>query len=258
MWIDVGVHLGRWPTRRVPHDDPAGLVTKLQAHAVRQAWAGNFEGLLHRDLAGVNARTAQWCAEHGAGILLPVGTIHPGLPDWEEDLRRCHETWQMRIIRVYPNYHQYGLDDPAFARLVTLCAERNLILQISVLMEDERTQHPLLHVPPVDTRPLLSLLKKGPRGTIVLLNALRSIVLTDLPMYTDAGEVYVEISNLEGIAGLERLLQHVSHERILFGSHFPFFQLESAILKLRESVLGGVQHEAIAHANAQRILEKLT
>ncbi len=67
----------------------------MRRHRITQAWAGSYEGLLHKNLDGVNARLTQECRANGAGILLPFGTINPALPDWEEDMCRCQEMYRM-------------------------------------------------------------------------------------------------------------------------------------------------------------------
>jgi predicted TIM-barrel fold metal-dependent hydrolase len=253
--IDVNVNLSRWPTRRVRGDDAAAsLVEMLRRQGVTQAWAGSFDGLLRNDIASVNARLTDECHRHGSGVLIPFGSINPTLPGWEEDVRRCSEEHRMPGIRVHPNYHGIKLDAPEFARLLRVASERRLIVQLALVMEDERTMHPLLRIAPVDSAPLANLVKQTPGLRLVLLNALRTLRGDALRELIDAGEVYVEISMVEGVGGVSSVLSDLPPDRILFGSHAPLFYFESALLKLKESPLTEKQLGAIRYENASRLL----
>ena len=256
MIIDVNVTLSRWPFRRLAGDEPAELVSRLRKHGVTQAWAGSFDGIFHKDIAGVNARLAVDCRTHGQGFLVPFGSINPKLPDWQEDLRRCHEDHGMPGIRLHPNYHGYGLQDPVFAELLKLAAARGLVVQIALCMEDERTQHPLLRVPPVDLTSLAERVKTEPAIRLVILNCYPQLELSELAGVAPAGQVYFDLAMVEGVGGVARLVQSVSPERVLFGSHFPFFYLESAFLKMKESGLPDAQKKAVHSENALRLLSR--
>ncbi len=253
--IDTNVYLSRWPFRRLRGDDPAELVSMLRARGVTEAWAGSFDGVLHEDIAAVNALLADDCRRHGGGLLVPFGSVNPKLPDWEEDLRRCAEVHRMPGVRLHPAYHGYGLDDPDFARLLRLATERKLVVQVALKMEDERTQHPLVRVKTTDAAPLARLLGETPGARVELLNALRDLQGDPLKQVLDAG-AHVEISMLEGIAGLGALAERAGTGRLLFGSYAPFFILESAFLKLEESGLDPARLRAAFTENARRLLDR--
>src|SRR5438067_11401452 len=190
--IDVNVNLSRWPFRRLAGDDPEALVSRLRKHTVTLAWAGTFDGILHKDLSSANERLANDCLSHGAGFLVPFGSVNPKLPDWQEDLRRCHEKYKMPGIRLHPNYHGYDLKDPIFAELLHLASARRLAVQLAVCMEDERTQHPLMRVPPVDLSPLPDVLKAEPKAQVIILNSDPLQNVEQLQKMLSAGNIYFD------------------------------------------------------------------
>ncbi len=250
--IDTNVYLSRWPFRRLPGDDTAGLVSKLKAVGVTQAWAGSFDALLHRDTGGVNLRLKQECSRLGAGLLEPVGTVNPAQPDWEEDLRRCQERYSMKAIRLHPNYHGYGLDGAAVKQLLFEAARRKLLVQVAVQMEDERTQHPLLRVAPVSLKPLAAALRAAKGVRVQILNHMR-LAPEELKELAAAGDVCFDFAMVEGVHGLARLMKTIPVERIAFGSYYPFFLIESALGKVKEASATEQQMRSIFTATAQRL-----
>jgi uncharacterized protein len=250
--IDVNVYLSRWPFRRLVGDEPDRLVAELRRRNVTQAWAGTFDGLLHKDLSSANERLANDCHRYGPGFLVPFGSVNPKLPDWQEDLRRCHEDYKMPGIRLHPNYHGYTLKDAACGELLRLAAARRLVVQLVVCMEDERTQHPLMRVPPVDLAPLPDLLKSEPGVRFVVLNCDPMRELEDQQKFASTS---FDIAMVEGVGGVARLAERISVQNVLFGSHYPLFYFESALLKVREAGLADSEARAILEENARKLLE---
>src|SRR5204862_1558617 len=128
--IDTNVNLFDWPFRALKYRDTKALVAKLKKHRVIEAWAGSFEALLSKDMSGVNTRLADECRTQGPGFLIPFGSVNLTWPDWQEDVRRCHEVHKMPGLRIYPGYQPFHLDHPATDSLVKITAERGLILQV--------------------------------------------------------------------------------------------------------------------------------
>jgi len=158
-------------------------------------------------------------------------------------------------IRLHPNYHGYSITDPAFAEVLHLAAGRRLIVQLVLSMEDLRTQHPLMRVPPVDISALPPILDREPALRLMLLNWTPSLRLPQIKPLADRANVSFDIAMLEGIEGVARLVEQVGPERVLFGSHSPFFYFEAAFLKMKESGLPDDRQRALFEGNAKRLLQ---
>jgi hypothetical protein len=140
-----------------------------------------------------------------------------------------------------------------------------LIVQLAVRMEDPRVQLPMTRTPSVDVAGLPGLLAELPTLKFQLLNAfnatesLRGLVGRRLIEQT---RVTLDFSHVEGQGGLGKLIAGdpangrppLPVERIVFGSHAPFFPCESAAFKLFESPLGRPDLEKVMRGNAERFL----
>lgn len=250
--VDVNLHLFQWPFRRLALDDTDKLAAKLHSLHVQQAWAGSYEGLFHRDLAGVNQRLAEACGRRG-GLLVPFGSVNPTLLAWEEDLRRCHEQFRMPGVRLHPNYHGYTLDDLRFGKLLAMAAERRMLVQIAASLEDARTQHPSVRVPDVDLSPLPDWMNKLPQVQVVLLNlrprgGMESLARTP--------QLFFDIARVEGTDGIANLIDKVGMHRVLFGTHAPFLVYEAALIRVYEGRLTELQVQALLGRNAAKLLSR--
>lgn len=262
--IDTNVNLLEFPFRRLKYGDTKDMVSKLRHHRVSQAWAGSFEALFHKDIDGVNARLTEECRKNGKGMLLPFGTVNLAWPDWEEDLRRCDEIYKMPGIRIYPIYQTAALDHPEFLKLVQKTAERKMILQIVGDIEDIRHIHPIVLVRELNFEPLIDVMKKVPEARVQLLYW-NNRIGKNLQKLVQETNVVLDISRIEGNGAVGRLIEGnpwsgpdkpVPVEKLLFGSHAPYFPVETNIMKLFESPLTMVQMAAIMNGNARNFLKR--
>lgn len=244
--IDTNVSLFQWPFRRLPLDNTATLATKLRSLGISEAWAGSFEGVLHRDVAGVNRRLVDECQRHPE--LLAVGSVNLELPDWEQDLQRCLNEYRMPAIRLHPNYHGYTLADPRFRQLLERTSSANCLVQVVVAMEDTRTQHPLVQVPDVDLSPLPDLLGENTAARVQLLNYRPNGKLFDRLARTPG--VLFDTARVEGTDGVQKQLLRTGPKKVLFGSHAPFLIPEAALIRTCETSLSEDQLRSLLSENA--------
>ena len=262
--IDTNVNLFKWPFRRMKYGETKSLVAKLRHHRITKAWAGNFEALFSKSINEVNARLAEECRVNGEGVLIPFGTVNLAWPDWEEDLRRCDEVHRMPGIRLYPTYQTFDLSHVEFPRLMKQATDRGMIIQIAGDMEDSRVHHPIVLTREVSFDPLIDIMKKIPQARIQLLNWNERVNRELLKKLISETSVVLDISWLESTGALGRLIEGnswsgpetpVPVERLLFGSHAPYFPVESSVIKLFESPLTLEQMRAVMNVNASQFIK---
>ncbi len=205
--IDCNVHLFEWPFRRLKYAQTEALVAKLRKHRIKQAWAGSFEAVLHKQLDAINRRLADEWRTRGDGVLIPFGSVNPAWPDWEEVLRRCHEQYHMPGLRLYPAYHTYTLDHPEFVRLLNEAAKRGILVQIAMRLEDERVHHPAIDVPTVNATPLTDALKRVANAKVQLVNSAGPLLGGNVSALVRETQVTFDIAATEGNGGVGRLIE---------------------------------------------------
>lgn len=260
---DTYVNLFEWPFRKLKYSTTTDLVRKLKRHRITQAWAGSFDALFHKDMDQVNARLSRECKRYGKDMLLPVGSVNTSWPGWEEDLRRCSEVHGMKGIRVFPIYQMTVLDSPEFLQLIEMAVKRDMFIQIVGDVADPRHHHPVIGVWDIPFDPLLELAKKFPAARIQLVHWNRKVGADLLERIVRETSITFDISRIEGAGELGGLIEGsswygpespVPAERFLFGSHAPYFPVESALFKLVESPLTKEQLELIMAGNAKKLL----
>ena len=211
----------------------------------------------------VNRRLAEECRAHGDGMLIPIGSVNPAWPDWEEDLRRCHEQYRMPGVRLYPAYHGYTLDH-AGVRPAARPRRRSggCSCRSSCGWKTSACIIRRIVIPAVDVAPLLELLKKLPEAKVQLINSAGPLLAKNVAALVKETQVTFDIAATEGNGGVGKLIEGTNYsyqgaipvERLMFGSHAPYFPCESALLKLFESPLSLEQLEKLMHANARRLI----
>jgi predicted TIM-barrel fold metal-dependent hydrolase len=252
--IDTNIHLFQWPFRRLPLDDCGKLVHKFRQLGISQAWAGNFEAILHRDISSANERLFKACRPYSE--LVAIGSVNLSLPDWQEDLRRCLEVHGMPGVRLYPNYHQYSLADARLAQLLNTAAEAGRFVQIVVAMEDIRTQHSLVQVADVDLVPLVDTLRKVPNSRVQLLNYRPQP--NQVKLFADTPGIYFDTARVEGTDGIKVLSSSITSGRCLFGTHAPLFIPESSLIRCVESGVNATVLRALLMDNANAFRKGLS
>jgi len=256
--IDTHVYVGHWPKQRLLNEALANLAALLKSNNVSEAWIGSFEGLFHKDIAAVNQRLSDLVKSVPTQFrpikLRAFGTINPTLPDWKDDVRRCHETFEMRGVRLHPNYHGYTLDDPRFSQLLETCAANGLVVQLVCWMDDDRRQVLSPNTTRVDLKPLAAKVAPLKELRLVIASGYQTADDEAIRAILPMKQVYFDFAQATSGSAIRELLDKASANRVLFGSGAPLHDIAAPRAALQKTELKQIERSAIQFKNAEQLI----
>lgn len=180
--------------------------------------------------------------------LIPFGAIHPHSEDVAGELARLAEAG-FKGLKLQPFFQGFKLDDPAVLRLFELIDDC-----FTVLLHAGDEIVPLADIQPTPGR-LAGLLDRFPRLRLIAAHAGGYKLWDEVEEHLVGRNLLFDISYTFGIAGQEqirRIIETHGHERVLWGSDFPWQAEDFALRSLRELGLGGEAMEAILGGNFER------
>lgn len=240
-FFDVNAWIGSWPFRTLRDNTPAPLLARLERAGITHAAVSSVEAVFQRHVQPANEKLAA-DLEGFTDRLVPLATLNPRYPHWEDDLRRCHEELGMKGVRLFPSYHDYAADGTQAVRAVAACAERGLPVFVPARLEDNRQRHWMDPGLDLDLARVAELIARTPGSTVAVTNA-RGLVGSPLWRRPDLRERdwYFDLSLAEIHYGLHTrpgrmrdiadMLDEGGAGRLLFGTHAPFSYPTAARVK---------------------------
>jgi uncharacterized protein len=254
-YFDINAWIGNWPFRTLRDNTPQTLVARLQRAGIRRAAVSSVEAVFQRHVQPANEKLAADLEGWGES-LVPLATLNPRYPHWQDDLRRCHEELGMKGVRLFPPYHGYDVDGPQAVQAVSACAERDLPVFIPFRLEDQRQRHWMDPGAQLDLTRTANLIDKVPQATVVVTNA-RGLVQSPLWQRQDLrgrswyfdlslAEVHYILHTRPGrMRDLADFIEEGGAPHLLFGTHAPFSypaaaRVKAAILPVEAKTLAEI------------------
>ena len=172
--VDVSAWIGAYPFRELPHPDAEVLVRVLEREGIGAAWVGALSAAWHRDPGPANRWLYAQLAPF-AEVLRPSPTVRPDWPGWERVLDEAVAR-DAPSVRVYPMQLGYAPTAPCLTALARACAERGLVMQLTVRFEDLRQRHPMDGVGDLTAAHIRTLVRGAPGGQVIVSGAGRDLI----------------------------------------------------------------------------------
>jgi len=247
--LDINAYTPDWPFRRLRHRTADDLLRLMDAAGIARAVVSPLGAAFRLDTSGPNAELLEFIRNH-ADRLAAAFAVNPNYPTWEDGLREALEGGAV-ALRLYPNYHAYPTADSACIEATHAAAEAGLPLLVAARLQDERSHHPMMKVPPVTPGALARLAAAVPRARLVV----TMLRLAEVQGLVEAPNLHFDLCGMQGPVGfLAQLLEAVGPERLLLGTALPLQYPLPSVEKLRTATLSPEVHAAIASGNAKRLL----
>jgi uncharacterized protein len=276
MLLDINSYIGHWPFKQLKYNSCAARLERMNRFGVDISVISNLNGIFYKNTqpANVELYNELKSDRQFSSRFIPFAVINPIYAGWRDDIENCVTKMGMKGIRVYPQYHDYGITDPMFIELVKNARDRGLPVAIDIRMVDSR-QRSWMDIPvfdynaPVKTdiifkewnlQNIIPIIKEVPDASYIIVNLANSVSLPDedTELIRKANVVFDTSGRaILGDDTLSELLKRFGREKFAFGSHSPILDYLTALLRIESmnnSEADEATKELLRSGNAKRII----
>lgn len=243
---DINCMIGHWPYRKLYKNTFEDLKIIHNDNNISSGYVSSLDSIFYNDPFEGDEELHEIIKDSSYQQVL---TINPMLPEFEGDIEKGIKLFDIKGVKIFPCYHGYELEDN---KLEVLCAQLikcNLPLFIVLRMEDERLNH-LVKPKALDLGMLSKFICRNLDNKIVILNA-NIYEILELQKDTNKNpNVFFDTSGLKGpLFPIEKLLEVVEVNKIIFGSLYPLYCFKSSLLIVEKAEIEEVAKNKIMREN---------
>jgi len=245
MVFDVCSYLGEfghfWPLEVSTAEDLIGLMDKF---GIDRAAICSLNSILYDHSEG-NEEVFQ-ATKRYPNRLLGIATLYPHDKRSLIEFEKCIDEYGMKGLELQPHYHNYELNDGTIDPFIEEAIKKKVPVFIPLCLSMN------WNFPKLKMSAISKLIDTYPEATYVIGKFSYEIeeVLRLMKKYDN---VSVETSGLQLMNGIERLVEEVGANRVLFGSGMPIQEVGPALVKIREAEIKEEEKELILEENAIKL-----
>jgi len=254
MLIDINAHLGHYPFRQLRYNDTPGLLSLMDRNNIHKAVVSSLHAVFYRDAHRGNEELTDWVSE-APERLIPLATVNPTYAGWERDMDQALTEWNMKGIRLVPQYHGYSLTDASGQKALAVAAEHGVPVVLPQRLEDRRQKHHFDEARDLSFDEVLAAARLHPDLRVVFLNwlGINGGALVEAGMKE---RVLIDLTRMPVVLqkDLPSLIEILGIGSVAFGTHIPFNYPGPSLIKLELLNVSSRDRKRIAWKNAAEIL----
>lgn len=260
MLIDINAYTGHWPFKRLQKNNCEGILERMKEYGTDISVITNLNGVFYKNTQSANEELYEEVRSKRAykDRFLPFGIINPIYAGWKDDFKTCVKDFGMKGIRVFPNYHDYTINDPNLLDLVKMARDHDVAVALTMRIVDSRQRSWMDLATEWALKDYVPLLRAVPDARYMMLNLSTGLALSEEDEATvKNGNVLFDTSGRH-IVHFANVFRRFGKNRFAFGSHFPVLDYYTGLLRiesLREEEADEADRELFRHRNAQQFLQ---
>lgn len=246
VMIDCHTHMGPWHNFNAPENSAAEMVASMDRVGVRCCFSSSHSSI-GPDFRYGNDMILQAIADF-PGRIHGYCTVNPNYPEKEmvDELERCCVNGPMRAIKFHPDLHLYRVEGSGYRAAWEFANERGMILLSHTWLGSGFSN--------LDTFDLLA--ERYPNVTILLGHSGAGYggFAKSAELAKKHPKVYMDLTgSICLFRQLERAVEAVGSEKILFGTDLPFIDLRPGLGRVAFSRITEEDKRKILGLNMARI-----
>ncbi len=249
--LDINCFAGHWPFRRIRKNTFSDLVSIHKENSISHGLVSSINAIFYNDPFEGDTEIYKELKDTSYKQAM---TINPLLVHAVRDVERGVSRLSAAAVRIYPGYHGYLSD---CSELISVCEAvhyHKLPLVYTARLEDERLEY-MFRSAPFDANTAAELALRFPEMPIIFTCVRSEEVLLIWERTKNDANVFFDTSGLKNnLFAIDKLLETVPSERILFGSQYPLFCLSSTLLKIVKADCTDYQRQNMLFNNAVKLI----
>ena len=259
MLIDINSNIGHWPFIGTNFKTCSELLDRMNRFGVDLSVISNINGIFYKNCQTANEEMHKelMSDRRFRNRFIPFAIINPSYAGWQDDLKVCMSKFGIKGIRIYPQYHDYELNDPSCIELVKTARDKGLTVALTLRMVDSRCRSWMDLSKEWGLKDVIPIIKEVPDAKYFVLNIANGISLKDDEKGFFSGSDIVFDTSGRNVSNLADLIKKYGNEKFAFGTHSPILDYLTGLLRiesLRPSEADASVMELLRSGNAKRIL----
>lgn len=260
MLIDVNANVGHWPFKQLKYNTCSSLMDRMNRFGVDISVVSNLNGIFYKNTQSANEELYDEMRSNRKfyDSFVPFAIINPIYAGWRNDLDRCVKKMGMKGIRLYPLYHDYGINDPACTELVKRARDFGLPVAFTLRVVDSRQRSWMDISDEWTLKSVMPVIREVPDAKYIILNIANGYKLDN-----EESELLKKVDFLMDTSGRSitnpvEIIKTFGKEKIAFGTHSPILDYLTGLLRiesLRDEEADKETKELLRWGNAKKFLK---